>query len=104
MISGWIICILLAVAAIFSFFGGGHILSPWYNTLSDKEKEEYSKTKVCINTGINFSVFALALAIFLLFLNGSFSDLIKITVSLIFLFFIVAYLVYISKKGIKGCK
>ena len=104
MFSGWLICLLLVIAALFSFLGGGHILSPWYNALSDKEKEEYSKAKVCIQTGINFSVFALSLALFLLFLNVNISDLIKITISIIFLMFIVAYIVLLSKKGLKKCK
>ena len=101
---GWIIVGILSIICIFSFLGGGYILSPWYNTLSEEEKETYSKSKVSVNMGISLLIFTAMLSLFLWFLNCSFSDTVKITVSLIFFVFIIFYVIALHKKGIKNCK
>lgn len=104
MILGWGITIAIAIVSVFSFFGGGYILSPWYNTLSDEEKENYSKLKVSVNMGIDFTIFTAALACFMWFLGKDFTDIIKITVSIIFFLFIIFYVVILNRIGLKNCK
>ena len=104
MIIGWIIVAVLCAFCIFSYFGYGYLISPWFNTLSEEEKETYSKSKVSVNMGTAFLVFATLLSAFLWFLNCDFSEIVKITVSLIFFVFIILYVIILHKTGIKNCK
>lgn len=104
MAVGWIIVAALTLVTIFSFCGGGAYISPWYNTLSDNEKENYSKSKISFFMSIYLAIFTILLALFVWFLSFSVSDTIQITVSIVYFLFIVFYLVIIHKIGLKNCK
>lgn len=104
MIAGWIITAVLAVLTIICFLGGGAYLSTWYNSIPSDEREQYSKKKVSMIMGIYYFVLCITLALFLMFLSTDVSDILRISVSVIYLLLVVLFTFYFHKNSYKNCK
>lgn len=104
MIWGWIFTAILAVVSAVCLLGKGAWLSTWYNSLPTGEKEKYSEKKVSVTIGFYYFILCVSLVLFLMFLKADVSDIIQISVSVLYFLLVVLYIFFMHKNSFKNCK